>query len=1124
MGLSIPPQFQAEGFRFVKLGSSGEGLKKPFEFFWDSLTLEDARRRYAEELAAAGGDRSKSKRLQAGEPSKLTNYGVDDPTLLQHLQRGGNYGIFNGTGPNGAGLATLDADNLPRLAELVDLSLLPPTMEAGRRGEDGEPIPERRHFHYLSDLEGRHLLRDPETGEVLGDLRGTGGFQVVGPGSLHPSGAVVEVLEERPLATINGDELLRILSPVLEAKTDTDRAKLEGLTKKRPPTTTDKDPFGDVSILDVIDVTGFKESGGQFFGEHPIHGSETGHNLVVSPAKNSWWCGRHDTGGGPALWLAVEGRIIDCSEARSGALRGERFLQTLDYARSRGRIPDEDRGRGESSTEEARDLLETLEEKLSEDPDGWAADPDVKRALAAYRRRDAVGAEALLKRAGIKGALKAALLTDLKRIDDEDGDDEKGGRGPSMATRIVDLALASGASFWKSPEGEAFATVPNGGGHIENHPLKSKAVKTWLSGLLYHVEGKAPKGSAVADALAVLEGEATFKGETFPVFVRFAEYGDKFYLDLGGDDWRAVEIDSAGWRVISSEAVPVKFRRSKGITSLPDPESNGDLEDLRLVLNVPKGAPWVLVRAWLVQAFKPTGPYPVLIVDGEQGSGKSWLGRILRAVVDPNKSPLRRPPRNEHEMMIAGSNSWLQNYDNLSGLPPWLGDAICVMSTGGGMSTRELYTDSEEALFDIQRPVILNGIDALTTRGDLLDRAILLHLPRIEAEDRRTEKEILAEVERIRPGVLGAVLGVISSGLRELPNVRLESKPRMADFAEWVVACEGALGWKPGEFLAAFETNQNESKVALIENDMFAVSLMEFVDGLPDPEKGVTDTAGGLLSILEARSNITASSMPAGWPKTAKGAGNKLRRIIPALRAIGIEVEFKTGHRKVRLIEIKRHTASEKDSTASAPRVPPPDGPPAGDGDGVHGVHGGGHPLTLTLDENIEKRERGKEREEGEGKDRKSPPPSPPQPQDDGFGGVHGVHGGDTEAMAGDSGPEAYQSIADNLEETARREAERLEHGRTPEPKGRSSAESDRPKKELSATKKDTPGERPSLSEPALKDLLDESGEITPERYVAKVGGTLGTATRQLDLAVIAYGWDRRKIGFSVIYGPGVRA
>ena len=230
--VAIPDQFRAEGFRFVKLGSTGEARKKPFEYFWDSPTLEDARRRYAEDLAAAGGNRSKSPKLQAGEPSRLTNYGFDDPALLQHLQRGGNYGIFNGTGPNGAGLATLDADNLPRLAELVDLSLLPPTMEAGRRGEDGEPIPERRHFHFISDLEGKHLLKDPDTGEDLGDIRGTGGFQVVGPGSLHPSGARVEVLEDRPIATIDGAELLKILAPVLEtsspSKLETDRARLEG--------------------------------------------------------------------------------------------------------------------------------------------------------------------------------------------------------------------------------------------------------------------------------------------------------------------------------------------------------------------------------------------------------------------------------------------------------------------------------------------------------------------------------------------------------------------------------------------------------------------------------------------------------------------------------------------------------------------------------------------------------------------------------------------------------------------------------------------------------------------------------------------------------------------------------
>jgi len=504
--VAIPDQFRAEGFRFVKLGSTGEARKKPFEYFWDSPTLEDARRRYAEDLAAAGGNRSKSPKLQAGEPSRLTNYGFDDPALLQHLQRGGNYGIVNGTGPNGAGLATLDADNLPRLAELVDLPLLPPTLEAGRRGEDGEPIPERRHFHYLSDLEGRHLLRDPETGEVLGDLRGTGGFQVVGPGSLHPSGAVVEVLKDRPLAPINGGELLRILSPVLEAKTDTDRAKLEGLTKKRPPTTTDKDPFGDVSILDVIDVTGFKESGGQFFGEHPIHGSETGHNLVVNPAKNSWWCGRHETGGGPALWLAVEGRIIDCSEARSGALRGEKFLQTLDYARSRGLIPDD--GRGESSTEGARDFIETVKEGLIEDP-RKLKDRAVLAALLTLREKDPLEFDFLADE--LKGAGVIKLPTLKKMIDGEERRqaDERarcGEEGGGVPDWLAPEVLEKAEAIMREGDPLQFLIFQSQRSHVgdinyQKVVLLSVAASNSLTSQGIHPGGTGDKGSGKTDAM-----------------------------------------------------------------------------------------------------------------------------------------------------------------------------------------------------------------------------------------------------------------------------------------------------------------------------------------------------------------------------------------------------------------------------------------------------------------------------------------------------------------------------------------------------------------------------------------------------------------------------------------------
>ncbi|MDI9399815.1 MAG: DUF3987 domain-containing protein, partial [Euryarchaeota archaeon] len=132
------------------------------------------------------------------------------------------------------------------------------------------------------------------------------------------------------------------------------------------------------------------------------------------------------------------------------------------------------------------------------------------------------------------------------------------------------------------------------------------------------------------------------------------------------------------------------------------------------------------------------------------------------------------------------------------------------------------------------------------------------------------------------------------------------------------------------------------------------------------------------------------------------------------------------------------------------------------------------------------------------------------------------------EAVAGEI-PEPsddYQSISEALEEGERRQAEYSEKFKTPEPAERSAPKKDveRPTAknafDRSNTKKETPEEKPSLSEPALKTLLDESGEITPERYVAQAGGTPGAAIRQLDLACAVYGWKKRKVGFSVIYGP----
>lgn len=260
--------------------------------------------------------------------------------------------------------------------------------------------------------------------------------------------------------------------------------------------------------------------------------------------------------------------------------------------------------------------------------------------------------------------------------------------------------------------------------------------------------------------------------------------------------------------------------------------------------------------------------------------------------------------------MIAASNSWLSIYDNLSSLPTWLGDTFCTISTGGGLACRELYTDDEEALFDVKRPQILNSIVELTSRPDMLDRAILFTLPRIKDGDRKTEEEIESELERIRPGVLGAILDAISHGLGAFSSVEIKDKPRLADFAVWAEACGGALGWKEGAFLAAFKENQKESKKTLIENDMFATALYNFVIGGEDGAV-FEDSISLLLTALEGRSGINATNRPDGWPKTARWARGKINRIAPALRALGIDVTF-TRDEKIRKVKLEKLPESKQ--------------------------------------------------------------------------------------------------------------------------------------------------------------------------------------------------------------------
>ncbi|MBK6770512.1 MAG: hypothetical protein IPG72_16150 [Ardenticatenales bacterium] len=464
---------------------------------------------------------------------------------------------------------------------------------------------------------------------------------------------------------------------------------------------------------------------------------------------------------------------------------------------------------------------------------------------------------------------------------DGNPDDGKAAR-VSDTTRLVELVVATGAELFHTPDNESFATVQIDG-HGRTLKLSSRQFGLWLSRAFFDSVGRAPGETALRGAAQTLEGRALYEGLAVPVHVRVAGAGSHVYVDLGSPDGRAVELGPDDWKVVDEP--PVRFWRPHGTLPLPEPLRGGNVDELWGFLNVAE-ADRPLVLGWIVFANRPTGPYPVLIFSGEQGSGKSTASRVVRALLDPNMAPIRAEPRDHRDLVIAAANSWALAFDNLSGVHPWLSDALCRLATGGGYATRTNYTNTDETIINVQRPVILNGISDLATRSDLLDRAILINLPRITETSRETESVFWQRFQERLPYILGALLDAFSTALRRMPEVRLPSRPRMADFAEFATAAEPGLGLADGAFIAAYEGNRMVAHETALDGSPVAQVLLAYLDAVGPT--GIDAEPGHLLNALDARRGIGRA--PQGWQSSPRGRSGILSRLAPNFRAIGIEV------------------------------------------------------------------------------------------------------------------------------------------------------------------------------------------------------------------------------------------
>jgi hypothetical protein len=390
------------------------------------------------------------------------------------------------------------------------------------------------------------------------------------------------------------------------------------------------------------------------------------------------------------------------------------------------------------------------------------------------------------------------------------------GQSPGESRQRKLLKFTREVELFQNLDGEAFAAIPVGS-YLDNVPLRDRRFSNWLNYGFYKREGIPAGATAVSDVVSTLEAVAAQEGRKHPLYVRIGEAHGKLYIDLADDARNIVEVTRDGWQLVSSP--PVKFWRPRGMRPLPIPERGGNLDMLRTFLNATE-EDYKLIAAWVIGAMRNTGPYPVLVIHGEQGSAKSTTSRLLRTLIDPNQAALRTPPKSEEDLPIAARNGWVIALDNVSHLQDWLSDMLCRVATGGGFGKRERYSDTSEVLIQVQRPQLLNGIEEIACRSDLLDRSLIVDLPSIPEERRKSEEQFWRDFGQAHPKILGALLDVLVVALKNYGALKVERASRMADFEKWILAAEPAMlseKWKEGDFRRAYANNRRNASTISME-------------------------------------------------------------------------------------------------------------------------------------------------------------------------------------------------------------------------------------------------------------------------------------------------------------------
>lgn len=431
-------------------------------------------------------------------------------------------------------------------------------------------------------------------------------------------------------------------------------------------------------------------------------------------------------------------------------------------------------------------------------------------------------------------------------------------------------------------------------GHRRVLPLNSQEAENYIN-LVFVEKNIVPTKGEINKTITMLKALSLKVKDTEAINYRYAHLDDNIYINLG-DGNHAIRIPKKG------EIKPVKNPKAI-FTSLEhfedlnyDRTAKPDFDLLWKYAPPLDEGDKLLLTTLKVSSCFPHYDHPIGLLIGPSGSGKTTLADIFTQILDPSSLGVSAPIASVEDIRLNLANRYVTAFDNNSGIfSRKVQDLLCLTSTGGKISCRELYTNNRALATNLRRIVIITALHSPFSQDDVLNRLLHFKLKPLSNADYAKvggKIEFNNNFKSDLPNILNGFYLILQQVFAQLDKMKFPAElPRMIDFARIGITLEKVLKLEKGAFLNAYERNLNFGLSAILEDSTLAQAMILLAKTLREAQ---TYTRMELIEELEKLSHS-----PGAIPKESRAFKIELDRVEIALFKLhGIEIKHLTKSKK----------------------------------------------------------------------------------------------------------------------------------------------------------------------------------------------------------------------------------